>query len=377
VVQTVTSSISFITGSTKFGALASNTHQFTGSMYITGGFYVSASAFQIISPSTTYGGAINLINTSNNKQWNITNVGSGTGNRNGNFEINNNSIDILAISQSGNIGIGTTSPAAKLTVVKSTRSSTLGASSVLQISDASAAGQAVGDRAEINFYTNSDSLPGNLQHATIGIIKTSTSGNETADLYFGTSTIGGSPVERMRITSDGLIRINGASGFGALDVGGQSSGAAQNIARFGNISGVNNGLLIQVNSSNNYIYNFGTLGTGTVSATSGVLSASSDKNLKNDDGGIENALSKVLQLNPRYFQWKEESSLPTDIRQLGFYAQDVNAALGEEVANTPKDENDKWGIYDRALIAMLTKAIQELKAENDTLKEILQRNNIQ
>jgi hypothetical protein len=112
----------------------------------------------------------------------------------------------------------------------------------------------------------------------------------------------------------------------------------------------------------------GSLGTGTVYATSGVLSISSDKNLKNDDGGIENALSKVLQLNPRYFHWKEESGLPTDIRQLGFYAQDVNAVLGEEVANTPKDGNDKWGIYDRALIAMLTKAIQEQQAQITELK---------
>jgi hypothetical protein len=109
----------------------------------------------------------------------------------------------MTITSGGNVGIGTAGPTAKLTVVKSTRSNTLGGSSVLQISDASATGQAVGDRAEINFYTNSDSLPGNLVHATIGIIKTSDIGNETADLYFGTSTIGGSPVERMRITSGG------------------------------------------------------------------------------------------------------------------------------------------------------------------------------
>jgi hypothetical protein len=109
-------------------------------------------------------------------------------------------------------------------------------------------------------------------------------------------------------------------------------------------------------------------GNGTMSISGGQITTSSDKNLKIDDGGIENALDKVLQLNPRYFHWKEESNLPTDIRQLGFYAQDVNEALGEEVANTPKDENDKWGIYDRGIIAMLTKAIQELKAEIDILK---------
>lgn len=38
VVQTITSSIDFVTGSTRFGSLLSNTHQFTGSVSITGSF---------------------------------------------------------------------------------------------------------------------------------------------------------------------------------------------------------------------------------------------------------------------------------------------------------------------------------------------------
>ena len=50
VVQTVTSSVSFITGSTKFGVLAANTHQFTGSVGVegTGIFY------QPLTNSTSY-----------------------------------------------------------------------------------------------------------------------------------------------------------------------------------------------------------------------------------------------------------------------------------------------------------------------------------
>lgn len=102
------------------------------------------------------------------------------------------------------------------------------------------------------------------------------------------------------------------------------------------------------------------LGTGTVSTTSGVLYTSSDMNLKISDGYIETALDKILKLKPRYFFWKEESNLPTDLRQLGFYAQEVNEILGEEVSNTPKTKDDKWGINDRSIIAFLTKAIQEL-----------------
>jgi hypothetical protein len=100
------------------------------------------------------------------------------------------------------------------------------------------------------------------------------------------------------------------------------------------------------------------LGTGNVYSTGGVLSIISDMNLKIEDGYLDSALDKVLKLKPRYFLWKEESGLPTDLRQLGFYAQEVNEILGEEAANTPK-ENVSWGINDRAIIAFLTKAIQE------------------
>jgi hypothetical protein len=43
VVQTVSSSIEFVTGSTKFGSLLTNTHQFTGSVTITGSLAVNGS----------------------------------------------------------------------------------------------------------------------------------------------------------------------------------------------------------------------------------------------------------------------------------------------------------------------------------------------
>ena len=112
------------------------------------------------------------------------------------------------------------------------------------------------------------------------------------------------------------------------------------------------------------------LGTGTVYSTSGILSVVSDMNLKIEDGFIDNALEKVLNLKPRYFLWKKESGLPTDLRQLGFYAQEVNEALGEEAANTPK-KNEHFGINDRSIIAMLTKAIQELSAKVESLESII------
>jgi hypothetical protein len=54
VVQTITSSISSITGSTNFGSLSSNTHVFTGSMYVTGAFYVTTGSVGIGTISPTF-----------------------------------------------------------------------------------------------------------------------------------------------------------------------------------------------------------------------------------------------------------------------------------------------------------------------------------
>jgi hypothetical protein len=45
IVQTITSSVELITGSTQFGTLMSNTHQFTGSVLVTGSIVVSGSVY--------------------------------------------------------------------------------------------------------------------------------------------------------------------------------------------------------------------------------------------------------------------------------------------------------------------------------------------
>jgi hypothetical protein len=142
-------------------------------------------------------------------------------------------------------------------------------------------------------------------------------GSVTNDLIFSTYVDGSSWTERMRIASGGSVTMS-------------------------------------------------SLGTGTVTASSGTLSTVSDSSFKIADGFIEDALPSVMNLKPRYFYWKDKSGLDTTIRQLGFYAQEVNSAIGEEAANTPKKDSP-WGITDRSLIAFLTKAIQELSVKNEAL----------
>ena len=110
VVQTITSSVDFVTGSTKFGSLSSNTHVFTGSMSVSGGLAVNAGNVGIgtTPPSnklTVYGtGDLSYI------------YNSGASTTDANFYIYNSTTDILMIRNSGNVGIGTGNPAYKLTV---------------------------------------------------------------------------------------------------------------------------------------------------------------------------------------------------------------------------------------------------------------------
>ena len=186
------------------------------------------------------------------------------------------------------------------------------------------------------------------------------------------STTGTNPAYMNFINSGGnnYFGVDNSTGTGLFATGGAAYGFSMvTESAYPILFGTNNTERMRISSAG--VVTITGLGTGTVTATSGVLSAVSDMNLKIEDGFIDNALEKVLKLKPRYYHWKEESGLPTDLRQLGFYAQEVNEALGEEAANTPKKENDKWGIYDRGMIAFLTAAIQEQQAQIEELKALI------
>jgi hypothetical protein len=117
-------------------------------------------------------------------------------------------------------------------------------------------------------------------------------------------------------------------------------------------------------------------GSGGVTLSSGATSwtSLSDERLKNINGTIQNALEKIMTLRAVNFSWKNDESKKEN---LGFIAQDVEkvfpqvidknklkAKVGEEQA----DETEYLSVRYTELIPTLVKAIQELKAEIDELK---------
>jgi hypothetical protein len=108
----------------------------------------------------------------------------------------------------------------------------------------------------------------------------------------------------------------------------------------------------------------------------------SDIRLKTDVLPIPNGLSVIEQLNPVTFYWNEDIREEMgDGKKIGFIAQEIEQVVPEIVGKT----NDGYYILDtKSLIPIMTKAIQELKTCNDSLKErvsciesILIKNNIQ
>ena len=98
-------------------------------------------------------------------------------------------------------------------------------------------------------------------------------------------------------------------------------------------------------------------GAATFSAA-GVISSVSDETWKVKDGIPTNPEAMLNKLKPGYWYYNAEKA-PTygADRQLGFYAQNVNAAIGPEAAPEPED-GKPWGYYDRSVLAVTVMSLQ-------------------
>jgi hypothetical protein len=139
---------------------------------------------------------------------------------------------------------------------------------------------------------------------------------------------------------------------------------------------------VAMSIDNSSIVTMGAYGAGAATfSAAGVISSVSDETWKTKDGVPTNPDAMIQKLQPGYWFYNEEKA-PTfgQERQLGFYAQNVHEAIGEEAAPTPekyKDEDGKntdvskpWGYYDRSVLAV---AVMSLKNALNTIEELKQR----
>lgn len=248
VVQTVTSSVSYLTGSTQFGSLLSNTHVFSGSVTMNpGGLFVSSSgnvgigATNPINPLLVAGtgvGAAGLIGmrgtnahlgfqdaSSIFKGWvgyfnlslhgNDVDLNIKTGYKessNIRFGVTGDSGEAMRISSNGNVSIGTTTSNSILALSQANSA----ASTTLEIINSSSASTTT-KTSQLLFQIADTG--GTVKQAANLIAGPDGVNNLSSYLAFGTrSGDANPPTERLRITSGGDILIAGGntSGQGAV-----------------------------------------------------------------------------------------------------------------------------------------------------------------
>jgi uncharacterized protein YaiE (UPF0345 family) len=279
--------------------------------------------------------------------------------KNGSSLFYTNDTERMRITSGGNVGIGTTAP---------TTYSLAGRH--LELNDAGG-GYA--------FY-----------HCNTTTVKSFYASNESALLtaLFTFSnhplTFGTNNTERMRITSGGYLKASNNSSYYSTSANYHefNSNYADSSLLIRNTNATPYGLWVLYNgaspnsTNSEFIYcsdttnsKFIVWSSGTAVNRTGVYGTISDISLKENIINASPKLEDLSKLKVRNFNFIGE-----DLKQIGFVAQEIEEIFPNMV------DTDKKGIKSvktTVLIPMLVKAVQELSAENDTLKEILQRNNIQ
>jgi hypothetical protein len=168
------------------------------------------------------------------------------------------------------------------------------------------------------------------------------------------------PVERMRIDSDGNLlvgkTVNDNASFGiGMRPEGRINLAAAGTGSFTHVGFYRNGSGTAV-------------GTITTTSTATTYSTSSDYRLKHDIQPMTGALAKVAALKPVTYKWNADNS-----ESQGFIAHELQEVVpecvtGEKDAVDAEGNPQYQGIDTSFLAATMVAAIQELKAELDTVK---------
>jgi len=262
--------------------------------------------------------------------------------------------NLMTLDYDGNLGIGTTSPGTKLEISDAT-----GPTIRLRRADVSVvAGDLIGG---IENY-NQDADGAHISSFIRGYA-TETYGRQ-GYLTFGTSGVNSTDAtEKMRITSGGNIDINSHTGA--------TIGYGVRIAKQ---SGYSQLYMEADTTSTRIIQRFynptGNVGNISIVAYNTTYStSSSDERLKkNITNWDENILDKFKDIKPKEFHFHNQDN--TEEKQKGYIAQNEVDKFPEAYPLLYNEEakEDRHMFNPSGMVVYLMKAIQELKADNDSLK---------
>ena len=236
---------------------------------------------------------------------------------------------LVCSDSSGNVGIGTSSPANTLEVAT-------GANGGINIKQTGSA-----QTGFLNFRAFDGSLNGRIAYD-----------NSADAMKFYTVAS-----ERMRIDSSGNLLVGTTTAYGTETVARSTSGYT-----YASVS--------VSNQSEHFVFknDATTVGSITRSGGTGVAyNTSSDYRLKENIKPMQNALATVTQLNPVTYTWKADGS-----DGQGFIAHELQAVVpdcvtGEKDAVDAEGKPVYQGIDTSFLVATLTKAIQEQQEQINAL----------
>jgi len=253
----------------------------------------------------------------------------------------------LTIDSSGNVGIGSSSPASYYS-----RSLVVSATAEQGITIA-ATGTSMN-----NYLMFADGTTGNEAYRGYVVY------SHTLDRLGFAS--GGS--ERMHIISDGTILM----GRTTSSVGGDGHRFSLNGESFHMIDSASAVTTLHVYDSADSAYRFYVDGSGTnagrVNATQTSINGLSDIRLKENITDLETGLDEILALKPRRFDWKKgEGSKQKNVA--GFIAQEVETILPDLIGDFKHEIiTDAKSVKMGDMIPTLVKAIQEQQTQIDALQ---------
>ena len=272
--------------------------------------------------------------------------------------------EAMRIDSSGNVGIGTSSPSAKLGINAAAPDFTLLQSDAVKyrmgvsnITNGGVTGSASGDYfartagGKMLFSTND----GVTAHAVI---------DSSGNLLVGTTT---SPSGSGCLSVSDRVTVGSQSvfnGFGAEDVSGffYSGGSSGGYVAI-NSDSANACLYLSLTSSatTSALINFSDTGTAvgtiTTNGTTTSYNTSSDQRLKDNIVDAPSASDDIDAIQVRSFDWKADGSH----QKYGMVAQELNTVAPEAVT-TPEDPEEMMGVDYSKLVPMMLKEIQSLRA---------------